>query len=763
MKKVLFMSAMSIMCTAIAQATVADGQDSLRMEQLEEVSVSATRAGEKTPMAHTDLGKREIESRNLGKDLPFLLSLTPSVTTTSDAGNGIGYTSIRVRGIDPSRINITANGIPLNDAESAQVYWVNINDFASSAESMQIQRGLGTSTNGAGAFGASVNIKTDNVGATQGASFHASAGSYGTHKETFTYSTGLLQDHWGFQGRLSNIRSDGYLDRAWVKLNSYFLQGGYYGENTVVKFITFNGVEQTYHAWNYTSKYEQSLYGRTYNSCGEYYDAEGNPHYYKDQTDNYRQQHYQLLWNQLFNESLSLNAALHYTKGRGYYEEYKSKRKVAEYGLEPIVGLSETAKKVDLVRQKKMDNDFYGFTAALNYDNGNGLKTTLGGAWNRYDGDHFGYVKWVKNYSANLLPDHKYYDNNAVKDDGNVYAKVNWDINEKLSLFGDVQYRHTSTQMDGPSDDFDDNGKQIVYNEEYTYDFFNPKGGVFFTINDNNKAYASVGMSHKEPTRNDYEDNLGSDLKAEKLIDYEAGYKFGNEWLTLGINYYMMQYSHQFVLTGKLNEIGEMIASNDNSGKSYRTGVELEAAYQPLKNLRWDVNATLSRNRNKSWTVSGTKESWESAGVIDLGNTPTSFSPEVIANSILTYKVQGLALTLSNHYVGEQYLTNTGFKSCTYVDEEGKQQTLSLILDDYFTTDFDLSYTWKNLKTVKAITAGVTLYNLFSTKYDNNGWAYCEVSKDDQGKAYAWTTDAYEAGFAPQAPFHFLAHLSIHF
>ena len=352
---------MALMGVATAHAAVVDTQlDTLKSVELQDVQVVSTRASRKTPMAFTNMNKEQLKAVNYGKDVPFLLSLTPSVTMTSDAGNGIGYTSLRVRGTDPSRINITANGIPMNDAESAQLYWVNMGDFASSVQSMQIQRGVGTSTNGSGAFGASLNMQTDNIGTEPYFGVDLSGGSYYSHKETLRFGTGLINEHWGIQGRLSNIGSKGYLDRASTKLNSYFLQAGWFGDNTVVKFITFNGIEETYHAWNYTSKYEQELYGRTYNSCGEYYDADGNTRYYDNQTDNYHQQNYQLIWNQRLNNVLSFNAALHYTKGQGYYEEYKRKRTLFEYDLDN----AKTWAKSDLVRQKKMDNDFYGVVAS---------------------------------------------------------------------------------------------------------------------------------------------------------------------------------------------------------------------------------------------------------------------------------------------------------------------------------------------------------------------------------------------------------------
>lgn len=737
--------------------------DSTKLIRLDEVNVISTRVGDLTPVAHTNVSKEQIAELNTGKDLPYLLSLTPSVTTTSDAGNGMGYTTLRVRGVDPSRINITANGIPMNDAESAQVYWVNIPDFASSAENVQIQRGAGTSTNGAGAFGATVNIQTMKLGVTPSFGYDMSAGSYGTHKETFRFSSGLLNGHWAVQGRLSNVATDGYIDRASVRLGSYFLQAAYFGPTTVVKFITFNGQEKTYHAWNYTSKYEQSLYGRTYNSCGEYYDEEGNPRYYKNQTDNYHQQHYQLLWNQDICQGLTWNMGLHLTKGEGYYEQYKAGKKLYLFNLnEP----QDYKTKGDLINQKKMDNDFYGFIASLNYENKHGLAASLGGGWNVYDGDHFGKVIWAKDVL--IQPDFEYYNNNGKKYDGNIYGKVNYEFLKGLSAFIDLQYRHASLHMNGLTDDYDENMQQVVFAERHAYNFFNPKFGLFYQITPNHHVYGNFSIARKEPTRNDFEENIGVNLKAEKLTDWELGYKYQSPRFSAGINLYLMNYANQFVLTGQLNEIGEMIASNDNSGKSYRAGIELEAAYQPVKWFRWDTNVTFSRNRNKNWTVEAVdgvayenspkkERAWVSQGTLNLGSTKTSFSPEVIFNNILTFTWRGFKAQLTSQYIGEQYMTNTGFR---YAKVENDY--IKLTLSDYFTNNLDLSYTFK-CKGIKSATVGATLYNLTSLKYDNNGWAYCEIGKDNNGKSYAWTTDLYESGFAPQAPIHFMAHLSLNF
>ena len=751
---------MALMGVATAHAAVVDTQlDTLKSVELQDVQVVSTRASRKTPMAFTNMSKEQLKAVNYGKDVPFLLSLTPSVTMTSDAGNGIGYTSLRVRGTDPSRINITANGIPMNDAESAQLFWVNMGDFASSVQSMQIQRGVGTSTNGSGAFGASLNMQTENIGVEPYFGVDLSGGSYYSHKQTLRFGTGLINEHWGIQGRLSNIGSKGYLDRASTKLNSYFLQAGYFGDNTMVKFITFNGVEETYHAWNYTSKYEQSLYGRTYNSCGEYYDADGNKRYYDNQTDNYHQQNYQLIWNQRFSNVLSLNAALHYTKGEGYYEEYKRKRTLFEYDLDNAMTWATS----DLVRQKKMDNDFYGVVASIQYDNKSNLQATLGGGWNKYDGNHFGLVKWVKSPVDALLPDHKYYDNNTKKTDFNVYGKVTYGLFAGLNAYVDLQYRHVGVKMEGPTDEINwDNSQRIVYNMDESFNFFNPKFGLNYDINPNHKVYVSYAIAHKEPTRNNFENNINAELempKAERLNDLELGYKYQGKVFTAGANFYWMDYKDQFVLTGEIDKIGEAITRNVD--KSYRLGVEVEAALKPVDWFRWDVNATWSKNQVKGITVKLTDNS-----VADLGDQPLAFSPEWIVNNIFTFNYKGLNASIQSQYISEQYMTNTGFKSYKTLDDNGQPTDVSMMLDGHFVTNIDLSYNFKLPKLgIKDATIGVTLYNLFSAEYDNNGWAAPAYEKEN-GKVVAtgWgTSDLYEAGFAPSAPFNMMAHLSVNF
>lgn len=744
--------------------------DTSKVIELQDVQVVSTRATRRTPMAYSNMDREQVQQLNKGKDIPYLLSMTPSVTMSSDAGTGIGYTGLHIRGTDPTRINVTANGIPINDAESSNVFWSNMPDFASSAEDIQIQRGVGTSTNGAGAFGATVNMQTERIGMHPFVGIDLTGGSYYTHKETVRFGTGLIDGHWGLQGRLSNISSKGYLDRASANMGSYFLQAGYFGDNTVVKFVTFNGKEETYHAWNYASKYEQELYGRTFNSCGLYYDEHGNMKYYEDQKDFYHQQHYQLLWDQRVDSQWKISTGLHYTKGSGYYEQYKYDTKLSKFGLNAADFFNPDGgeiKRTDLINQKWMDNDFYGIVASANYDNREGLTMNIGGGWNRYDGDHFGRYLWIKNYMGNPAGK-EYYRNDARKIDGNIYGKVHWEFAKGLSAFADLQYRHVSLRMDGPTDEWD-GSEQLTYNIHSHYDFFNPKAGLFYDINPNIKAYASVAVAHKEPTRNDYEENMNADLKAERLTDYELGVKYSSERLTAGANIYYMDYKNQFVLTGEINDIGEMVSAN--SGRSYRFGIELEAVYKPVDWFRWDANATFSRNRNKNWEAAGVEEgAWNSIGTVSLGETPIAFSPETIFNNIFTFMHKGFRASLRSQFIGEQFMSNTGFKSFHVYEYDDNynitgEKTVGMTLKSNFVTHLDLSYTTKALSRfgIKEATAGMTIYNIFSEKYDNNGWAYCEIGLDKNGSPYAWSDSVYEAGFAPQAPCHVMFNVSLNF
>ncbi len=721
-------------------------KDSLRTVELDDVNIMSTRATKTTPVAFTNISGEQIEKVNFGQDLPYLLSMTPSAITTSDAGGGIGYTTLRVRGVDATRINVTANGIPVNDAESHSVFWVNLPDLASSVKDIQVQRGAGTSTNGAGAFGASVNLQTGHSSLKPYAEFSGSYGSFNTHKETVKVGTGLIGDHWTFDARLSNISTDGYIDRASVGLNSYYLQGAYYTDNTSVKLITFAGKERTYHAWNYASKEEMAEYGRKYNSCGYMYtDENGVAHYYEDQTDNYVQKNWQLLVNHTFSPAWNLNVGLHYTKGDGYYQEYKDGRTLVEYALQPFMQDGALVDESDLVRKKAMDNHFGGGVFSLNYKDDR-LNASLGGALNRYEGDHFGKVLWVKNYAGMLSPDHEYYRNVGTKTDGNVYLKADYSLTDNLNAYADLQYRHIDYTIEGNNDKWNsvtNDGLQRLDIDD-TFDFFNPKFGLSWQINDHNRVFGSFSVAQKEPTRNNYTDGkLLEHPKAERLLDYELGYVFANKWLNIGANLYYMDYKDQLVLTGELNEIGEPVAAN--VPESYRMGVELMAGVKLDCGFTWDINATLSKNRVKDFTETLYEDEWVGGEqwITKKGDTHIAFSPDFILNNQFGYNYKGFSASLQSQYVSKQYMSNADCEKH--------------VLDAYFVSNLNLAYTFK-LPSLKSVTVGCTVYNLFNEEYENNGYAGSGFYYDgDQRVRYDY------AGYAAQAGTNFLAHLTLKF
>lgn len=707
--------------------------DSLKNVQMDEVEIVATRATSKTPVAFTNVSGQQLKSINHGRDIPSLLSLTPSVITTSDAGTGLGYTSIRVRGTDPTRINITTNGIPMNDAESNNVYWVNTPDLVSSLKDVQIQRGAGTSTNGAGAFGASINMQTDNPSFKPMVQFDGSYGSFNTHKETLKASTGLLGNHWAFDARLSNIQSDGYIDRAWVKLRSFMVQGGYYDENTSLKLIVFGGGERTYHAWNYATREQMEKYGRTFNSCGLYEDENGKIRYYDNQIDKYAQTHYQLHLNHSFSQNFSLNAALHYTKGGGYYEEYKPEASLKKYLIQSSVEES------DLIRRKEMDNDFYGGIFSLKYKN-NRWDAVLGGGLNRYVGEHFGNVLSVK-----ALPDfkkHEYYRNDGTKTDGNIYLKATYNINNHFNLYGDLQYRFVNYKINGANENFNKHsGEMQQLNVNDKFRFFNPKFGLNWDLNTMNRLYASFAMVNKEPVRNNYTDGkFGVYPKSERLMDYEAGYEYRGKVVGLGVNLYYMRYKDQLVLTGETNEIGEALTANVPN--SYRTGIELTTVIKPAKWYDFSGNATLSRNRIidfKEVLYDGD----EKAYTFEHGDTPIAYSPDFIFNVGHNFHFGKFNASLLSQYVSKQYMTNA------------KEENITL--DSYFTTNLDMNYQFK-FKPVRQAKVGVTVYNLLNSIYENNGYGYSWIEVENnqlvrKSKVY----------YSAQAGINFLAYLSLTF
>ena len=681
--------------------TFSQVKDTTKVNQLDEVLVSAVRVTTKTPVSFSNLDKKEIKFRNLGQDIPILMNYLPSVVTTSDAGNGVGYTGIRVRGSDATRVNVTINGIPYNDSESHGTYWVNMPDFASSVESLQLQRGVGTSTNGAGAFGASLNMLTDNFAKESTGEISNSFGSFNTRKHTVKFSTGLMNDHFEIAGRLSALNSDGYVDRGASDLKSYFLQGTYVGKTTLVKALVFGGKEKTYQSWNGIDG-ETLNNDRTFNSAGAFTDEQGNARFYDNETDNYQQDHSQLHWNEKISENWSTNFALHYTKGKGFYENYKEDADLADYGLQPVGAITTT----DLIRQKWLDNDFYGTTFSANYKKEK-LDVIFGGGWNKYEGSHFGKVIWSRFASQSELGD-RYYDDYAVKTDGTVFAKANYQITEKLSLFGDLQYRTVNYKANGVQADVVDD----------TFNFFNPKTGLTYDINANNALYFSYARANREPNRTDYE---GGNVKPEKLNDFELGWRYVAEKVQFNTNVYYMAYKDQLILTGSLDDVGAPIRSN--SEKSYRLGLEVDATIALTNQLIIRPNFTLSANKNTDLAVEGQ----------NYGTTDIAYSPSIIAGNILVYTpVENLHISWLQKFVGEQYMNNIELPAAK--------------LAEYFVNDLNIAYEFKPKSVFKSIIVTGLVNNFLDKKYVSNGYMY----------------DIYPY-YYPQAGINFLAGLTLKF
>ena len=677
-------------------------KDSTNINRLDEVVISAVRVTSKAPVTFSNLDKKDIKYRNLGQDIPILMNYMPSVVTTSDAGNGVGYTGIRVRGSDATRVNVTINGIPYNDSESQGTFWVNMPDFASSVQSLQLQRGVGTSTNGSGAFGASLNMLTDNFSTKPSAEISGAAGSFNTYKENIKFSTGLLNDHIEISGRMSNLTSDGYIDRASSDLQSYFLQGSYIGNTTSIKALLFGGREKTYQSWNGIDEYTLAEKGRKFNAAGMHKDALGNDVFYDNETDNYNQTNYQLIWSELINENWTSNFALHYTHGAGYYENYKEDADFEDYGLTPIDGVEST----DLVRQKWLDNDFYGMTFSANYKKGK-WDAIFSGGWNKYQGNHYGKVIWSRYASQSELGD-LFYDDDAVKTDGNVFAKASYQLTDKFNLFVDLQYRNVNYQADGV---------QPTYLDE-TYHFFNPKGGITYEINQKNNLYLSYARANREPNRTDFE---GGNAIPETLNDFELGWRNISEKIQFDTNVYYMGYKNQLILTGKLDDVGNPIRANTED--SYRLGLEVDVTIEASAKFIIKPNFTLSNNKNIDLTVDG----------FSYGNTDIAYSPDLIIGNIFVYKpIENLYLSLLQKFVGEQYMNNIELP-------EAK-------LDSYFVNDFNIAYEIFPKSVFKSIMVNVLVNNIFNTEYIANG--------------YMWDVYPY---YYPQAGINFLAGLTLKF
>ena len=686
---------------------------------LDEVFVSAIRVTNESPVTFSNLTKEDIKPRNLGQDIPVLMNFLPSVVTTTDAGAGVGYTGIRVRGSDATRINVTINGIPYNDGESQGTFWVNMPDFASSTESLQLQRGVGTSTNGAGAFGASLNLLTDGFSQDAYGQISTSIGSYGTLRNNLKFSTGLLNDHIEISGRLSKINSDGYIDRARSDLDSYFLQGAYKDDNTLIKALIFGGHEVTYQAWNGIDA--QTLQDdRTFNSAGIYTDSEGNTQFYNNEVDNYKQDHAQLLWNEKISDFWSTNIAIHYTRGRGYFEQYKEDDDFSTYGFDPINVDGIDVNTTDVIRRRWLDNDFYGTVFSANYRKDK-LDLIVGGGFNKYEGDHFGEVIWAK-YASNSSYQDRYYDDSSTKTDFNLYTKANYQLNDQWSLYGDIQYRTVGYQANGEDTGLVDD----------TFNFFNPKAGITFDLNANNNFYLSYAVANREPNRNDYE---GGNPKPEKLNDYELGWRYVSADVQVNTNLYYMGYKDQLVLTGELNDVGASL--RENVGDSYRFGLEIDANIRLGDKFNLSPNVSISDNKNKDFFI-------DRDGLLQgLGDTNIAYSPGLVAGNVLSYMpCDALSLSLYSKFVGEQYLSNTD-------TEESK-------LDSYFTNDFNITYEIKMNSVVKSVVFSGLVNNILNEKYVSNGYTYLD----------SWSTpgNTFEVqGYYPQAGTNFLLGATVNF
>ncbi len=686
--------------------------------------VQATRVDESTPFTFTNISKEELEERNLGQDVPFLLNLAPSVVTTSDAGAGIGYTGIRIRGVDPARINVTINGIPVNDAESHGVFWVDLPDIASSIENIQIQRGVGTSTNGAAAFGGSINLQTNTSRIDAFAEVNTGVGSFNTRKANIQLGSGLMENGWMFEGRLSKILSDGFIDRASADLNSFYLSGSKRGEKSILRADVFSGKEITYQAWYGVEQSVLESGNRTFNEAGT--EKSGDP--YENQVDNYRQDYYQLHYSYELASNWVANASLHYTKGQGYFEEYKADETLGDYGI-TITGPGPATS--DLVRRRWLDNDFYGGVFSSKYRSAD-WDLTVGGGIHQYDGAHFGEVIWAR-FAGDSETEDRYYDNDADKLDMNLYAKFNYLLGTNFNAYLDAQVRTINYDFFG-----NDGTGQLAIDQSDKLTFFNPKAGLVYRNYEGDRAFVSFGVANKEPTRNEYVDSTpNSRPEHETLYNVEAGYTKELDKLVLGLSTYGMFYQNQLVLTGQVNDVGAYI--RDNVDRSYRIGVELEGAVQINDQLQWALNATFSQNKIDE--ISEFIDDFDNGGQVEraFSDTDISFSPNVISNSVLSFTNSGFVAELSSKYVSRQYLDNT--------------QDTDRSIDPYFVNDLRLSYTLDRFELTESITGTLLVNNILDTEYETNGYTFGFFAGGEQRFNY----------FYPQAGRNFLFQIKWEF
>jgi len=717
-------------------SAVADASMKEAVYVTEEVVVRASRAGSRTPMAHSTVKATELREHDMTRDMPYLLSLTPSLVETSDAGNGVGYTSMRIRGTDASRINITLDGIPLNDAESQQVFWVDLPDLASSSGSVQIQRGAGTSTNGAGAFGASVNISSMTPPEDPGSESGFSYGSFNTVRASAKVWTGTLGERFNMMVRASLTGSDGYVDHSASDLRSASVSGIWSAPSDRLRFNFLTGSERTGISW-WGVPAEMLQENRRYNPAGEYTDSNGDLRYYENETDNYRQNHYHLFYTHIFPGQLSLNTGIHLSTGNGYYEEYKSNLDPSEYGLTGLTYNGTEVTETDLVQRKWLDNYFYGAVWSL-VKQGTVAEWILGGALNRYDGDHFGRIIWME-YPGYVVPDYEWYRNKGLKNEFNIYGKVSARISGSLNVFLDLQYRYINYSFDGPDSDMKD------LTASYVFSFLNPKTGFFFSNGRGSDAFVSVSVAHREPTRADFKEAAGDENatpKQERLTDFEGGYTFRNASLALGLNMYYMLYHDQLVPTGKISNTGYPIMTN--VPESFRTGIELSGSYRPSPLAALKMNLTLSRSRInnfRNYYFNYNTSDWsEEYTWSDLGTVDIAYSPRITGSAEVELNPsKNLTLTMTGKYVGKQYFDNT--------------MSENRIINPYFASNISAGYKI-HLQRSGEILLRLTVNNLFNALYENNAYGGM------------WTEDGIEktwAYFFPQAGINYMAGISLSF
>lgn len=735
----------------VTTAAHAEGEDSLRLYHLQQVEVKATRASKTTPVAYADIDSEALSRNSYGADMPSVLALTPSMIATNETGIGIGGTSMRLRGTDATRLNVTINGVAMNNPDSHAMYWYDTPDLISAVGSVQVQRGAGVTTNGTGAFGGAISMTTAPLSTSFQGDASLSYGSYNTQKQALGLSSGLLGGHWAFDTRLTHIASDGYIDRGATDLTSYLAQGAYYNGNTVVKLLSFGGKARTYLTYDGVTKEEMALYGRRYHTGGQYTASEGpfqladgtKVAYYDDETDNYLQLNNQLLLSHRFNAAWSLQATAFYTYGYGYYKQYKDDATLLEYGL-----TEDSSQEADLIREKLMRNHTGGIQGSANYTSQR-LDLSFGGSWSYYTCPHWGELDWVDGLVGEEL-EGRWYDNDVEKQDANLFARASWQATDHLRLFADLQYRYVHYKAWGVNDNYDwTTAAMQPIDVDKRWHFFNPRAGLIWQPSSRNSLFVSAAVANKEPTRSDFTDRYrfaeaDSYPTSERLYDLEVGYTYTAPRLKAGINLYYMWYKDQLVKTGQINDSYD--ALNINVPDSYRRGIELSLAWQSTPWLTLTANATFSQNRIEDYVDKVVDYALEGkvAGAYDyltteMGDTPISYSPEAMASWSLDIHHGGFAAVLTGRYVGKQYFTN-------FANE-------AMRLDSYCVSDLDLSYTCST-RTAKRVRIGVCIYNLFNTRYESNGYGWSEAYEGER------TDHAY---YFPQAPLHALANVTVHF